>query len=50
MTPFMVAAVLRPFVLLVMFVAIVWPLKYAFVRFCPDCAIKRLLLRPIART
>lgn len=37
------AAFLRPFVMLVVFLAIVIPLKMAFVRYFPEGRVKRLL-------
>jgi hypothetical protein len=39
------AAFLRPFVLLIVFLAIVIPLKRVFMRFWPEGRVKRLLLK-----
>lgn len=36
---------LRPFILLALFVLLVIPLKLLFIRFFPEGALKRILLR-----
>jgi len=46
---FAMTMLLKPFITLLIFVVIVWPIKAVFVRFFPEGKIKRLLLRPISK-
>lgn len=47
MSNWMIALLLKPLVLLVLFVGVLLPIRVAFQRWMPDGRIKRLLLRRI---
>ena len=47
MSNWMIALLLKPLVLLVLFVGVLLPIKIAFQRWMPDGRVKRLLLRRI---
>ena len=47
MSNWMIALLLKPLVLLVLFVCVLLPIKLAFQRWMPDGRVKRLLLRRI---
>ena len=49
MEPWAIALVLKPLALLVLFVLVLYPARWAVQRYLPDGWLKRLLLRRISK-
>ena len=48
MPTWLLAVVLKPFILLIVFVGIVWPIKVLFWKFLPDGQMNKLLFTRIS--
>jgi len=48
MPTWLLAVILKPFILLIVFVGIVWPIKMLFWKFLPDGPMKKLLFTRIS--
>lgn len=47
MEPFILAILIKPFILLILAVCVFWPMKAAIRRYMKDSKLKRLLLKDI---
>lgn len=48
MPTWLLAVILKPFILLIVFVGIMWPIKMLFWKFLPDGPMKKLLFTRIS--
>lgn len=49
MEPWAIALLIKPFALLVLFVLVLYPARWAVQRYLPDGKLKRLLLRRVGK-